>query len=491
VKRTIKNYCFNPTQSKLNELYEIGYRYAQVKNDVFHRYGSISGLQHLSYPRHVRDEWIKTGYTEKFGLQARYWKLAFDEAFANIKSNWSNAINKAKKNLSKNDNFTKEQKHYAFYLFKAKDLLYKMVKLKDFVLPSKFHGSETQTDKIHKYLKNRLRKHIGTKPYQKTTTSFQLDQQMYDTYRDTHGRLWLGIMGLTPRKRIRLCMTSSVEPKGTIRVVLRDKTIEIHHTEDIQVNQTDGTEQVAIDKGFTHVLTSSSGKKYGEGFNTLLKTESDRLSEKNKIRNKLYALVKKHEDKGNVIKAEQLKQNNLGKKKYINQKKNNREKLKHFINLSLNKFFTAEKPVMIGVESLTFTNWNKKLPKKIKRYFSSWLKGYLQERISFKAMLNGVQQVVVNAAYGSQVCHLCGHFGVRRGDKFHCGNHGVLDADHNAAVNYLARMSDHEITVYTPYRKVKDILQERLRLSNQDFRNPSLTGQSKSERAEDILLCFQ
>ncbi|HBI24168.1 MAG TPA: hypothetical protein DDX84_08215, partial [Nitrospiraceae bacterium] len=65
--------------------------------------------------------------------------------------------------------------------------------------------------------------------------------------------------------------------------------------------------------------------------------------------------------------------------------------------------------------------------------------------------------------------------------------HGVLDADHNAALNYLARMSDPDITIYTPYRKVKDILQERLRLSNQDSRYSVIkTGQWESERTDYV-----
>lgn len=470
MKKTIKNYCFNATQSKLNELYEIGHRYVCVKNGVFQKYGSISGLQYFSYPRQIRDEWVKTGYGKKFGLQARYWKQAMDEAFSNIKSNWSNAIERVKKNLFKNQSFTKDERHYAFYLLKAKDLLYKAVTLEDFTIPDKFQDMGIRRDKIHKYIKSRLRKHIGNKPYQNKGRSFQIDKEMYDLYKDDKGSLWIGIMGLAPRKRIRLQMTSSVEPTGNIRIVLKDRRVEIHQAVDIQENPMEGREERAIDKGFITVITSSSGKKYGKGFNELLKAESDRLSEKNKKRNKLRALAEKYEKGGDIIKAEIIKKNNLGKEKNLNQKEINLNEIKRFINNALNKFFTEEKPVILGTEDLTFTNWGKKQYRNVKRYFSSWLKGYMQERLDFKCMLNGVQQVVVNSAYGSQVCYLCGCFGIRRGDKFYCESHGELDADYNAALNYLARMNDTELTVYTPYRKVKDILQERLRLSNQDSR---------------------
>ena len=491
MKRTIKNHCLNPTNSKLTELYEIGKRCARVKNHIFQKYGSLSGLQYLSYPRAIRDGWVAAGHADAFKLQARQWKQAFDEAFANIRTNWSNASLKVKQNLYRNSAFTEDEKHYAFYLLKAPNLLYAAVTFKTFDLPEKFQGMDIRCKRIHKYLKSRLRKHLGKKPCQRKNRSFQVDAEMYDFHTDSQGHLWIGIMGLTPRKRIRLLMTSSVIPKGNLRVVLNGNRVEIHSAEDITVNPLCGTQERALDKGFTEVITSSSGKKYGEGFGKLLIKESDRLSEKNKKRNKLRALAKKYEKKGDIIKAETIRKFNLGKKKYAHQKEVNNNDIKRCVNTALNDFFEEEMPAVIGAEDLTFANWSRKLPKRVKRYFSSWLKGYLQERLDFKTMLNGVQQVVVNAAYGSQVCYLCGCFGIRRGDKFYCETHGELDADHNAALNYLNRMHDPDITRYTPYRKVRDILEARGRLSTHDFRYSVLQGQSKSERTGDVLIHFQ
>jgi len=415
VKKTIKNYCFNATQSKLNELYEIGQRYVKIKNEVFHRYGSVEGLKYLSYPRQIRDEWVETGYADRFNLQVRYWKQAFDEAFSNISSNWSNRFNSIRKNLYKNKNYTEDERHYAFYLLKATDLLYKTITFQDFNLPDKFQDMNIRRDKIHKYLKSRLRNHTGNKPYQSKGYSFQIDSNMYDYYKDNKGRLWIGIMGLTPRKRIRLQMTSSIEPSGSLRVVLKRERVEIHNAVDVEVKKWSDGEVRAIDKGFKQVITSSSGKKYGEGFNELLKDESNRLSKKNKNRNKLYALIRKHEERGSIVEAEIIRKNNLGKKKYNHLKEREGNRLKDFINLALNQFFAAEEPSTLVIEDLTYNRvWNRKLSKVVRRYLSSWLRGYLQERLNYKTMLNGVQQVVVNPAYGSQICHICGRFGLRR-----------------------------------------------------------------------------
>ncbi len=479
MKKTIKNYCLTATQNKINELYEIAARYAAVKNEVFHRYSSITGIQYISYPRKIRDEWVRSKYANRFRLQARYWKQSLDEAFSNIRSKWSNTFRKVRSALYKNQRFNKEERHYAFYLFKKIDLLYQVLTYTEFDIPEKFKNSQIDRQKVHKYLKSRLRNYFGKKPKQGKKTSFMIDTAMYDVKTDQKGRLWLAIAGLTPRKRIRLLLTSKQTVTGTLRIVLHNHRIEIHNAVETPTKSQQGSGAIGIDKGLTTLLATSSGNEYGKRFGEILETESDRLSLKNSNRNKLRALLEKHEETGHTIKAELIRQNNLGKKKYFHQKEINLDKIKAEINLALNTFLKQENPAILVSENLVFYNWTKEYSKKVKRYFSSWLKGYLRTRIDFKTMLNGVQQVVVNAAYTSQVCHLCGEFGIRKGDKFYCTKHREINAHYNAAKNILARMYDSEITKFTNYRVVKKILQERLRLSNQDSRYDTTISESE------------
>ena len=51
--------------------------------------------------------------------------------------------------------------------------------------------------------------------------------------------------------------------------------------------------------------------------------------------------------------------------------------------------------------------------------------------------------------------------GKREGDKFYRANGDVLQADHNAALNVLARLDDREISRFTPYKEVRRILLAR------------------------------
>jgi hypothetical protein len=71
---------------------------------------------------------------------------------------------------------------------------------------------------------------------------------MYDCFKDEKGRLWIGIMGLKKRKRIKLLMISNVESEKALRIVLKGKKMEIHQAEDIDTKTNDNEEIVGIDK---------------------------------------------------------------------------------------------------------------------------------------------------------------------------------------------------------------------------------------------------
>ena len=457
MKKTIKNYCFTATQENLSELHELAIRYVRLKNEVFRFYGSLEGLKYVNYTRDLRNNWSRLGLFKRFNLLSKYSQCAFDDAFANIRSNWSNSIIMTKKNINKNHRFTKDEKHYMFYLLKAKDLLYKAITFQDFDKPDPFKDMVLDQDRLHKYLKSRLRNHLGSKPHQYSNRSFRIDKDLYRYYTDEKDRLWINISGLTSGKRIRLLLTSKIKINTTLIVVLKDNYIKIHSPSTIEINNNDNIETISIDKGFKTVITSSNNNKYGENFNDLLKMESDRLNDKNKKRNKLRFLSKNSKD---FIKSINIKTHNLGHKKYNHQKEIQDNKIKEFVNQSLNKFFNQEKPKILITEDLT---WQSKFRynKRSNRLMSSWVKGYLQDRIDFKCIVNGVHQVVVNPAYSSQFCHLCGRLGSRTGDKFYCTQCGVLDADYNATRNLLSRHTDKEITFYTSYKKVKEILLSR------------------------------
>jgi hypothetical protein len=92
-------------------------------------------------------------------------------------------------------------------------------------------------------------------------------------------------------------------------------------------------------------------------------------------------------------------------------------------------------------------------------------------RMVVHASIGGADAETVNAAYTSQTCPgpTCGYVSPdnRQGDAFHCRNpyweckFWQGDADHVAATNLKSKLTDREISAYTPHTEVKMILDER------------------------------
>jgi transposase len=191
-----------------------------------------------------------------------------------------------------------------------------------------------------------------------------------------------------------------------------------------------------------------------------------------------------------VKKAKRINKYNLGHKKFYRIKDRQRNIVKDFVNLGLNDFLKSNSDLkLLIVENLNFTYTNHKFSKIQRRRLSSWIKGIMKDRNSFKCQQNGVLLEDINAAYLSQTCPLCWyvHKENRHGDLFHCLSCGFEgQADYVSSLNALLRFKDPDIGRFTPYKEVKGILQERfnnrLRLSNQDSRNLSRSFAEAAER---------
>lgn len=151
-----------------------------------------------------------------------------------------------------------------------------------------------------------------------------------------------------------------------------------------------------------------------------MRDESERLSEKNKRRNKIRAVAEKVKKEGNLKKAKRIWEQNLGRKKYQRKKRKARKKIQTYIGRAVQEFFEQRQPEVVVGESLNFSYLSKKtLPRKVRRYFSSWIKGVLQGVIEMRCLRSGATYVPVNAVYTPQVCSWCSCFGKRAGDTFH------------------------------------------------------------------------
>lgn len=457
VIKTVKQYS-NYIDNYL-ELEDIARRYGKVKNYCYSRFSGINSLLIIQKPRKIRDEWVAEGFGKQWGLPARYWKLALDESISNIKTNWSNLKKRIKECVNKNEELTSDELHYIRYILKADSLYYNILTLNEVDIPSKFKDKEIRFSKIHKYIRRLTRRYKNNISHIKDNRSFSIDADMYKYLGDCK----IGVTGLNHGKRIIINLTDTQIYTGNMRVVLKgNNKLEIHKPLKIGSNKSWVEENIiGIDKGYKTLIVTSSGNEYGKGLNEILSKETERLNAKNKKRNQYYSMKNSYLSNKEVKKADNIINNNLGKKKYNRVKNKYDSMLKSYINQEINRMFRDERPSELVMENLDFVSWDNRYPKGVKRKLSRWVKGYIKERLEYKCSLLDVKITYVNAAYTSQECSLCGRLGKRDGGKFECNCGNVDDADKNAAKVIRKRIGIKEISLYTTYKKVKEIISGR------------------------------
>ena len=486
MKKTIKNY----TSTKVDLLPFESYleRYNACKNLFYNKYWNKLDIVFKKGHRPVRNELVKSinsqtivqnEYNILANVPTKLWKLALEESFSNIKTTWQMYKKDVRKVINRNKDLTKTEKHYLNYVLKSYPILNDVLNEKNNVI-NKFKQLDHKS--LNKYLNRIIRKNKFKKPFSKGR-SFMLEDVQYN-YVTEFDRLFIELSTLGFRQRIKFELSNKIQFKGNIRIVLKDNRLEIHKGIEVKVKRhADFVNEIGIDKGFTTLLSVNSGKQYGKEFDVLLKDKSDYLSNKNAKRFKLKQQVKKLKlkgDKQSESKADRIVKNNLGTTKLNNFKRKTQESVKNFVNNSINQMIRTEKPKVIACEDLSWNSKSKgKRHKKTNRWLSSWQKGYLQDRLVFKSFVNNIKLVNVNCAYTSKVCSRCGHFGVRNGAYFNCMSCGLsIDVDINAGKNIFDRLYDNDISLYTKYMTVKDIINGRLEL---DATHPSTDASKTSD----------
>lgn len=253
----------------------------------------------------------------------------------------------------------------------------------------------------------------------------------------------------------------NVDLEGSnLRIIVKDGFSEIHYATEKGEGRACGDRALGIDKGYTEAFTDSDGQHHGASFGRVMTEYSDKVSATGKQRNKLHALEKKHREAGRILKADRIRKHNLGRKKIDARKNATQKRLRTIAYQAAHS--VVDKAAVVASEDLTAAIAAKLQWKRFNRRMSAWAKGVLAEALDSVCEQRNAKHVLVNGAYTSQMDSTNGLLeGKREGDKFYRANGDVLQADHNAALNVLARLSDSEISRYTPYKEVRQILLAR------------------------------
>ena len=420
-------------------------------------------------------------------LQARHWKLALEETSKMAMTHWKSVIAEAKKELADTlKRFHDQDRHYAYWLLcginrQFFELLDGKVPLpnpdesfdRNYCLSYDRPLSSKTLRSIAGIVRrtvNRIRRESVCYPRTKTFHNrIDFDSSCY-TVRSTEEAQFLELMSLEPGKRICLRLKGKSKIRGTLQLI-RDTagtySLRVYVPQQCEEKRKTGT-VIGIDLGYTEMMATSEQELLGTDLGKYFSAIADKRGKNSEGRNRMHSLFRhllKKSGKDNLAKAERIRKHNLGRKKQRARYIRDIGVIKTIVNRELNLLFTRKtNPIKtIVVEDLS-ARMKVHLGKKWNRRLSGWMRGYLQERIRYKAKKHGIEVSEVNPAYSSRECPRC-HCTDKKnryGNSFKCslcGYHG--HADLVGSLNILGRLGDKEIRIGMSPSRVKAVLDGR------------------------------
>ncbi|WAN68820.1 zinc ribbon domain-containing protein [Moorena producens JHB] len=281
----------------------------------------------------------------------------------------------------------------------------------------------------------------------------------------------LELAGLNRGKRNKILVRSNRKIEGQIRLIYNQSVqgFEIH----ILVNHGKVSipyhrPPIGVDKGYTEAFFDSEGKVHGKGLGKLASEKSDRICTKNRNRGKLWAIHRKLE-KIDPAKSTIILKNNLSRKTENRRYRRDQTEILSVIGQASKSLFGGKALKVFAVREawptaldLTQPIKNKRQSKAMSRKLNSWMKGKMRDSLQKWANWTGSVVTEVQPSYTSQIDSRNGTLlGKRTGDSFTGFDGVVLQADHNAAENILARGTDFEISRYSSRAEVQVVLLRR------------------------------
>lgn len=470
LQKTIKAYSLPLDNETFKQLNSLMIRYGRCQSMFFNQYCGIHNMLKVQDFRKVRndikDQGLDKMFIQRYQFLNKHWIYSLSETCANVKSMWSNLQNQINTCIRDNENLSDDEQHYLRFVMSFPVLWHGILcyrKNAYLDLKQKYQAKYLQvvnsinSDRFH-YLHNylrRLTRRYKPKPRRNNNhnRSMTYDENMY-LFKNRQFRFSSAVN----RKRFIVTLTSDwhYSLHGNLRIILdRDKKrIEIHKLIQSHQKSMDLTNSLGIDKGLATLISCSNGNEYGHQFSKLNTNYAEVLTKKNSHRNQMRSKY------GQI--------DSINYRKFRNRHKAH---LQAKVNQIIRQMIITEKPSVIVKEDLSFTK--ESLPKdknkhmaKVHRKLNQWVKGYLNQRLEYYCHKYQIPFIDINPAYTSQYCPICGHHFTKRygthNELVDCKYCGTMNANIAAAKNILSRKDDLEINLYTPYKKVKQILDARI-----------------------------
>lgn len=213
--------------------------------------------------------------------------------------------------------------------------------------------------------------------------------------------------------------------KGEADLVFKKGKFYLFQTVDVPEEDVEDVEEfIGCDFGLTDIVVTSDGVKYSADWLNKYREHQQ------KVRSSIQA------------KADTSKRSTKRNCRKLFKRLSGKERTTaNLINHTISKSIIAsakEQGKGISIEDLTNIRFtSKRRNKKFRTKLGKWSFADLRANLEYKALLNGVNLVVVNPAYSSQTCCECKHIGKRTNKVFKCTNTNckvdTIDADYNAS----------------------------------------------------------
>lgn len=219
---------------------------------------------------------------------------------------------------------------------------------------------------------------------------------------------------------------------------------------DINYPKVNVKDTIGIDIGLNKLITSSDGEVIEQNPKIVKMTKKMRRKQIN--RDNLQGYLRKI-NKNKNFELNDKHFNRLQNKLSTFVKCDNRYKIKQFLN--------GRENTEIVMEDLKISNtatYNKEVNTLLKKMHIQQIKNDIIKYSKEK----GIKITLVNPAYTSQECPICGYISKdnrKTQEKFCCVHcHHTDNADHNASINIMNRKNNKEIKLNTPLWRVREIL---------------------------------
>lgn len=418
ITKTATLYSAPLTDETMQFLHGIAQDCCKVKNYVYGRYSGIKNVNRLTPVYSILNEMRYCGLRQQLALPVVYYELAIAEAVSDIKGMWGVLKNKIRDLINENENLSAEDRLYIRTILKINTSFSAVLNHQEYEMPDKVKDMELDVKRLNNLICRLVRRHLKT-PGQDRADSFSVSPA---GYRSDEAGLYL--TSRTPRRRVFLPVNGIGKPDRQIRITIRENDVRIAFPVDVEARKREDYINVVYAYiGYSDMLTLSNGNIYGKELGSLVTPETERLTEKNNERGRLYSLYGENgreTGKGKDEFQEKLEKNNLGKKKYDEQKRRVREKTQNFINAELNRMFREEKPTRIVITKPVTKNRAKNYSKAWNRKMSRSFSGYIREQLVFKCRLNMVELIQISAKGTGSICSECGKEGKRVRADFWC-----------------------------------------------------------------------